>query len=880
MVPALEEKQMCGNLRLKIKGRFILYLLPLTIWISIVSCTPAKQFRKTNTGLIIPQTDGTLAVTVYSDRIIRVTFAPKDSSSPKEKLAVIKVPEKVNWTVKSQNSRIILETNETIVKIDADGTVGFYNKKGGLLLSELPGSRKLVPSNANDIKTLSPEQGFKCIDEGLYGMGQFQDGLMNWKNVPLRLKQFNQEIAVPFLVSTEGYGLYWDNCSVTEFNPPEKEILLNGVVDAKQNVRKASFTPSKTGTFCFAVESINDSANRFAGPVLLTIDGDTVIHYNTTWVPEFFSGKKSLIAGRTYNIEFTNSNAAVPGRLLYNEPDYNKTIFRSSLGSQIDYYFINGGNIEGSIANYRTLTGQAPLFGKWAYGFWQCRERYHSQAELLENAAEYRKRQIPVDNIVQDWNYWPDKTWGPEWNRKLYPDPAAMCQHLKVLNFHLMVSVWPCVRNKGLEKKYGFTNFKLDTTTGNLDFYNSKVRTNYYRMLNDSMFSMGVNSIWLDGTEPEVYPLKATTALGPYDNYALTYSLPVTRSVYEGRRIDYPQERVFNLTRSAFAGQQRYAAACWSGDVKGTWEQFAEQIPAGLNFSMAGLPYWTTDIGGFFRDSKSLNPIYDDQYTNPEYIELLTRWFQFGTFCPIFRIHGYVSNTEVWRYGAPFEKMARQYIDLRYQLMPYIYSSAWKVTNDGAALMKPLLTVDAGDKNTWNIKDQYLFGESILVSPVTHYQASNRNLYLPKGKWFNFWTNEMVEGGRTMSAAASIDQIPLFIKAGSIIPIGPKVQYAMQPTNDPLKIVVYPGASASFVLYEDEGESYRYEKGEYTTIPLVWNDGTRTLTMGQRAGHFNGMTSSRKFEIIVVGNDRTNSFEQKGAVVVDYNGESRTITIK
>ena len=862
------------------KNRPIIYFFGLFIGLLIASCNGENHYKKTGNQLIIPQKEGTLTLTVFSDRIIRVTFSGKDTLSPMKELVVVKVPEKISWNVKKEKDEIILETNETLAKIDVQGTVRFYNRKGELLLSELPGSRKLSPTTVQDTKAFSPEQGFSCGDEGLYGMGQFQDGVMNWKNVPLRLKQYNQEIVVPYLVSTKGYGLLWDNYSITEFNPAEKEISMNNIIDVKQNIHKSSFIPSKTGTYCFAVQSINPNENRFAGPVLLTIDGDTVIHYNTTWVPDFFSGKKELIAGKTYEVEFTNSNTLNAGKVLYNEPDYNKTVFRSFLGNQVDYYFINGGSIEGSIASYRDLTGQAPLFGKWAYGFWQCRERYHSQAELLENAAEFRKRQIPVDNIVQDWNYWSENTWGPEWNRKLYPNPKAMCVQLKKLNFHLMVSVWPCVRNKKLEEKYGLGAFKLDTITGNLDFYNPKVRASYYQMLNDSMFSLGVNSIWLDGTEPEVYPLNATTNLGPYDNYALTYSLPVTQSVYEGHRKDYPEQRVFNLTRSSFAGQQRYAAACWSGDVKGTWEQFAEQIPAGLNFSMAGLPYWTTDIGGFFRDSKSLNPIYDNQYTNPEYKELLTRWFQFGTFCPLFRIHGYVSNTEIWRYGTPFEKMAREYIDLRYQLMPYIYSSAWQVTNKGSILMKPLVHDYPNDKNTWNIKDQYLFGSSILVNPVTRYKASSRELYLPVGNWFNFWTNETVIGGKKITAPASLDQIPLFIKAGSIIPVGPKVQYAMQQINVPLKIIVYPGANNSFELYEDEGESYRYEKGEYSTILINWDDKAQTLSFGKRQGKYNEMPSSRQFQIILVRKERGVAFDLKGDTLINYNGENQTIKLR
>ena len=851
----------------------------ISVGLIIVSWNVKHKYVKNENQLIIPQKDGTLTLTVFSSKIIHVTFEGKGSHRDRDELVVTKIPERINWKVKTEQDVIFLETDEVIAKIDTLGTVRFFNKNDDLLLSELPGGRKLKLTAVQGKQSFSPEQEFESKDEGLYGIGQFQNGLMNWKNVPLRLKQYNQEIIVPYLVSTKGYGLLWNNYSVTEFNPAEHVILLNEVVDTIQNVRKSSFTPTKTGVYSFAIESINLKENRFSGPVLLTIDSDTVVYYNTTWVPDFHSGKKELKAGKTYEVVLTNSNTKNEGSVVYNEPDYNKTVFRSQLGNQIDYYFVYGGNLEGVISKYRDLTGQAPLFGKWAYGFWQCRERYHSQSELLENAKEYRKRNIPVDNIVQDWNYWPDKTWGPEWNRKLYPDPKAMCQELKSLDFHLMVSVWPCVRNKKLEEKYGLTPFKLDTVSGNLDFYNPQVRSSYYQMLKDSMFSLGVNSIWLDGTEPEVYPINAISVLGAYDNYALTYSLPVTQSVYEGHRKDYPEQRVFNLTRSAFAGQQRYAAACWSGDVKGTWQQFAEQIPAGLNYSMAGLPYWTTDIGGFFRDSKSMNPIYDDQYSNPEYKELLTRWFQFGTFCPIFRIHGYVSETEIWRYGAPFEKMAREYIDLRYRLMPYIYSLAWQVSDQGAIIMKPLVHDYPSDKNTWGIKDQFLFGSSVLVNPVIQYKSRSRNLYLPEGNWFNFYTNELFSGGRNVKVSAPLDQMPLFIKAGSIIPVGPRIQHAMQPFTEPLEVFVYPGHNVSFLLYEDEGESYRYEHGRYSTISMKWNENSKTLTLGKRQGKFSEMPISRQFKIILVGSAGGSAFDQNSVSLITYDGEEQSIKL-
>jgi alpha-D-xyloside xylohydrolase len=856
----------------------LLFIICISFCVYIACSQINKIYTTTGNQLIIPQKDGTLTLTVFSDNIIRVKFAGIDSLRQKEELVVIKTPEKVKWDVKTEKDDIVLETGEMQAKVDLSGTVRFYNKKGEMLLSELPDSRKLVPTTVLGEKAFSPEQGFICDDEGLYGMGQFQSGLMNWKNVPLRLKQFNQEIMLPYLVSTKGYGLLWDNYSVTQFNPAEKELHLAYVIDSAQNKRSAKFIPTKTGSYCFAVESINPSENRLSGPVLLTIDGDTVIHYNTTWVPDFFSGKKELIAGKTYDVVFTNANTTVQGKVLYNEPDYNKTIFKSSSGNIIDYYFVYGGSISSVISNYRNLTGQAPLFGKWAYGFWQCEDAYHSQNELLKSAKEFRERQIPVDNIVQDAGYYPENTWAPEWDRNRYPNPLLMCQDLNKMNFHLMVSVWPIVKNnRKLEERYNLGPDSKYNDFGFLAFYDPAVRQNFYKMVKDSMFSLGVNSIWLDATEPEIYPLNRNTNIGPFDNYALTYCLGVTSSLYEARRKDFPDQRVFNLTRSGFSGQQRYAAACWSGDVSATWEQLAEQIPAGLNFCMAGLPYWTTDIGSYFRESEEYNLTLENQYTNREYRELLTRWFQYGTFCPLFRIHGKNSKTEVWNYGADFENTAKKFIDLRYQLMPYIYSLAWLVTDKGEIIMKPLVHDYPQDKNTWNIKDQFLFGSSILVSPVTKFTARSRILYLPAGYWYNFWTGEKFNGGRNIDVPAPLDQMPLFVKAGAIIPVGPKVQFAMQDVKDPLKILVYPGENGSFELYEDEGETYHYEAGAYSKILISWDDKIKTLTLGERQGTFNKMLNKREFKIILIGKAEGKALDQNEGASIIYDGGKQVI---
>ena len=845
------------------------------------------KVEKLDHSVIIHQDSTIINIEVVNESIIHVNKI-KVGSEPSTipNYVTVLEPQDVAWNVKEDENLLTISTDAISVLVSADGTIA-YNTKDGKKLVKETNEVTYIKSNNTEGNTVS--QAFVADDEALYGLGQYQSGIMNWKNVPMRLQQYNQEIAIPFLVSTNQYGIYWNNYSITDFNKSQNEIKFSvaGVseenkahkkeekvtsekenvveyataLDEEKNIREATFIPKKTGKYSFFVES--DRGGKMRGKVRVTVNGDPVVNYATIWMPTCYSGVKKLEAGKTYKIVFQNTGSQISGRLFYNEPDYNKTVFSSQAGNTIDYYLIHGENPAKVIEQYQHLTGNAPMFSKSSYGFWQCRERYHNQKELLKNVREMRKREIPFDNVVQDWFYWPEGKKGPEWDRSKYPNPKEMVDEVKKMNLKIMVSVWPEVKHKELEERYDLTKVK---GSSKLDFHDKGVQERYYKMLSDSMFNIGVNSIWLDGTEPAGKSQhKILTAVAPNDEVYNTYSLLVTKSVYEGRRKEFPNERIFNLTRSSYAGQQRYGAASWSGDVQSTWEQFAEQIPAGLNFVMAGVPYWTHDIGGFFRDSNSLNPIYDNQYTNPEFIELLTRWFQFGTFSPIFRIHGYVSETEIWRYGQEFENTARKFIDTRYQLMPYIYSQAWKVTNEAKLLMSPVVYHYPNDKNTWGIKDQLFFGESIMVGFVTEYKARTKNMYFPEGYWYNFWTNEKVQGGKKLIVDASLNSIPMFVKAGSIIPIGPKVQYATQETSDALQIKVYPGKDAEYTLYLDDNESYDYEKGEFSEIEFSYSDDNKELTIKNGQGNFiNFEEVPLDLVVELVGFDKNKKVTYKG----------------
>ena len=829
----------------------------------LVACNQTEfkhNYSKDDHGITVQIDSLTLQIEVVDNTIVHVTKSLQGvAKSTLPEYVVTLSPQNVKWEVNSKAGKLEITTKEVKVIINNDGIVEYQDNNGNLLLTENKELTYIHP-NAKDKCTVS--QAFTVGDEALYGLGQFQSGIMNWKNIPVRLDQYNQEASAPFLVSTNGYGIYWNNYSLTDFNQPQfeiafpdKEITANeeegkestdpdieNVVKHKvkkikdKNIRETIFTPKKTGRYSFLVES--DERERMRGEIRVTINADTIINYTTVWVPACFSGSKMLEAGKEYKVIFQNSNARIPGKLFYNEPDYNKTVFSSESGTAIDYYFIHGDTPSDILSKNHKLSGKSPLFQKKAYGFWQCRERYHNQEELLENARQLRERKIPADIIIQDWFYWPEGTKGPEWDRSKYPDPKVMASKVKDLNLLLMVSVWPQVINDPLLKKYDLQNSKFEKNH-NLDFFDEKVGERYYRMLSDSMFQIGVNSIWLDGTEPAGKPQKdALTAVGPFKDVHNVYSLLVAKAMFEGKTKEYPNERVLNLTRSAFCGQQRYGTVTWSGDIAATWEQLAEQIPAGLNFIMAGLPYWTHDIGGFFRDSKSMNSTFDNQYTNPEYIELLARWFQFGTFSPIFRIHGYVSETEIWRYGQKFENMARKFIDLRYKLMPYIYSEAWKIYQRGHVLMSPLAYYYPNDKKTWEIKDQLFFGESLMVGLVTKYKQRNKNMYLPEGEWFNFWTNKKYDGGQEITISTPFDETPLFVKAGSILPIGPKIQYATQKTDKHINLKVYPGKNAEYVLYLDDNESLNYQKGEYSEIVLVYSEKNKEFSIKNGNGHY------------------------------------------
>ncbi len=591
-----------------------------------------------------------------------------------------------------------------------------------------------------------------------------------------------------------------------------------------------------------------------------------------------------LLSSRGYGLLW---NSASLGRYENHFPP--KLALRADVADAVDYYFIYGPEFDRIIATYRALTGEAPLLPRFAYGFWQSRLQYNNQQEFVGVAAKYRGLKIPLDVLVLDEN-WATRMGAGEFTRD-FPDPPGMFGDLRELHLHPVISVWPLFTPPSahfdfmLQKGYfvtgGRTQVEMyDRGSRLFDAYNADGRKAFWQQLQTDLFSKGAEGWWLDSSEPldsfgeEQGPMLegAQTALGSGSRYANLYPFFETKAVYDGQRSTTDRQRVFILTRSAFLGQQRNAAIAWSGDIAPTFDSLRRQIPAGLSFSMSGLPYWTTDIGGF----QGGDP--DD----PAYQEIYVRWFQYGTFCPIFRTHGARKANELWSYGPRALAILTSYDKLRYRLLPYIYSVAWKVTNEGYTPMRALVMDFPFDRNALDISDQFLFGPALLVNPVTYAGATSRSVYLPVGaSWYDFWTGASQKGGQTIAAIAPLEKMPLFVRAGSIIPMGPELQYVSEKRADPIELRVYRGANGKFTLYEDDGESYAYEKGEYATVLLSWDDASHTLSLGAREGSFPGMLKERAFDVVLVGsgNGVGGKVTSSPTTRVRYDGKAQIIKL-
>lgn len=805
----------------------IMALCLLTSW------TWAQEFQKTTSGIKTTisgkQTD--IEIQWFGPNTLRVLKTPQGKSVKKESLSVIAQPQNSGIKITTPGNGCIVMKSQTLTVIlnPQTGIITYAKPNGDALLIEQENVKAFTPVNDAGRSTYSVYQGFTTSkEEGLYGLGQLQNGQMMQRGMTKHLVQGNVEDVSPFFQSTKGYGVFWDNYSGTTYTDNEQE-----------------------------------------------------------------------------------------------------TSFCSEVGDCIDYYFMYGGSADGVIAEVRALTGDVPMMPLWSYGFMQSKERYKSQEETVGVVKKYRELGIPLDCIIQDWQYWGHNyLWNAmDFQNPAFSRPKDMIDEVHALNARMMISIWssfgPATKPYRALDKEGLLfdietwpqsgvdgwppNLEYPSGVRVYDAYSPKARDIYWEHLNKGIFQLGMDGWWMDSTEPDHFNHKESdfdrqTGLGSYRSVRNAYPLVSVGGVSDHQRALTQDKRVIILTRSGFLGQQRYGSNVWSGDVQSSWDMFRKQITAGLNFSLTGMPHWNSDLGGFFAGSYNTSWGDNSATRNPMYQELYVRWLQFGVFCPMMRSHGADVPREFYWYGKKGEPIYDALVDavkLRYTLLPYIYSTSWDVTHNRSTFMRALFMDFVNDKQTWNVNDEYMFGKAFLVAPVLHAQytpevqqktleenegwnrdskksaktpiltdfthSKNMEVYLPAGtRWYNFWTNEAIEGGQKLVISTTLNRIPLFVRAGSIVPCGPDVQYTGEKKWDNLTLCVYPGENGNFTLYEDEGDNYNYENGAYTEIPMNWDNASRILTIDARKGEYNGMLQKRQFIVKAIdGNSKTVTYTGK-----------------
>jgi alpha-D-xyloside xylohydrolase len=940
------------------------------------STTLAQSVERTDTGIVVHPLQGPVVrLQVYGDRIIRVTRAPTGFPDIAPSLMVTAKPVASQFTLDEERSSPIvrLRTGNASAEVDVrTGEVSFRDDPTGPVVLAESGPAALAPTSADGQPFFSIRQQFnRGTDEGFYGLGQHQNGQMNYNGEDVELAQHNMDVAIPFVVSTRNYGLLWDNNSITRFGRPDPypyaggngdgltvnggsgwaaSYSANGKTIAQRQEQAINLQylenrkdwPSGTRTaddsntvpglkvvWTGTVVPKSGGLHRFrlysSNYAKVFVDGREVLSkWRQNWNPWYHNFDLQLAAGTPHNIRVEWEPNGGYIALLHADPrpeaDRHSLTLSSELGRAVDYYFVGGRNMDEVIGGYRWLTGKAPIMPKWAYGFWQSRQRYETQDQLLSVLREYRKRGLPLDNIVQDWNYWPQDQWGCQcFDASRFPDPKAMVDEVHRSGAHAMISVWakfyPSTANYreldavgGIYRNmvtprpdepvndpnyiHGVYRDWIGSGYANAfyDPYNPRARDIYARQVIDSIATKGFDAWWLDSDEPDFHSnlsiderkrRMGPTAAGPGAAFFNSYPLEHVENVYDHLLAYKPDVRPFILTRSGFGGIQRAGAAIWSGDVASRWDNLREQISAGINFSMSGVPNWSHDIGGYTMEDRFIRPKPADL---AEWRELNTRWFQFGAFSPVFRSHGENIHREIFEMspeGSPTYRSMVWYDQLRYRLMPYIYTLGADTYFRDGTIMRGLVMDFAADKRAWGVADEYLFGPAFLVAPVTEYKARSRKVYLPAGAtWYDFYTGRSVTGGRTITAAAPYEHMPLFVRAGSIVPTGPAIQFTGNDSHSPVTLNVYTGADGSFSLYEDDGTSRQYLNGRYSRIPLSWKERTKTLTIGAREGNgYAGMAGKRDIRIRWIRPGRQLNFDPADKTIV-YSGAPLTVRMR
>ncbi len=934
------------------RRKLIFFLLAMA---STFSADAQYTWSKQADGVLLTLKNGsqpakTVQLRVLNDKVIHVVLSPANELSKAKSLVEIPgIPQFSGWQVKEEENKVVLQTKVLEVQIDLESSaIVFKDLSGNVLLREsLNAARSFRPVYVEGTRGYSMKQVFESPDdEGLYGLGQHQSDEFNYKGRNEDLYQYNTKVANPFIISTRNYGILWDNYSYSKFGDDreyanidqfrlyDEKGIEQGLTARYTAEGEQKFTVRPEMTIDYEnLETINHfpegfefnnaqitwngfiepkASGRFhfklyyAGYTKVYLDDSLIVpvRWRTAWNPNTWKFTADLQAGKKYKLKVDwkpDGGVSYLGlKALSPRPpeEQNKLSIWSEMGDEIRYYFIAGQNMDEVISGYRMIAGKAPVMPKWAMGFWQSRERYKTQEELLDVFREYRKRQIPIDNIVQDWSYWPVESWGShDFDLERFPDAKAMVDQVHQMNGRVMISVWP---------KFYYTtdNYKAFDNNGWMyrlavqdsirdwigkgyigsfyDAYAPGARKLFWDQINEKLYSKGFDAWWMDASEPDILSnasmvyrkkLSTPTALGPSAKFFNAYALVNAESIYNGQRGVNNNDRVFLLTRSGFAGTQRYSTATWSGDIGTRWEDLKAQISAGLNFAMTGIPYWTMDIGGFCVERRYERATEGSEDMN-EWRELNTRWFQFGAFCPLFRSHGQYPFREIFNIspaGHPAYNSMVYYDKLRYRLMPYIYSLAGKTYHEDYTIMRAMVMDFGTDAATHHVGDQYMFGPSILVAPVYEYKARRREVYFPENSgWFNFETNEYVTGGQTKTVDAPYERMPLFIKAGGILVMGKDIQHTAEAQQD-LTIKVYTGADGTFTIYEDAGTNYDYEKGLFSTINVTYDHSKKMLTIHEREGKYPGMFTTRKINVEWMGPGakkfRSKSFTYSGKQV-------------
>lgn len=911
---------------------------------------------------------------VMGDKLIHVSATPEKHFADVQSLIIVPQKGQTPFTVACQGDTVTVSTEAIGASVLAStGEVWFTDKDGNMILREDKGGGKtFTPIEVEGTKGYTIRQVFESPDdEAFYGLGQHQADEFNYKGKNEELFQYNTKVSVPFIVSNKNYGVLLDSYSLCRFGNPGDYLQLGEVFklydkEGKEGAVTGTYVPSvESGaktlvrredslyfehlvrgdlskvvnlpenfplygskvTYEGSIEPSQDGEFKFilyyAGYMKVYIDNKLVVpeRWRTAWNPNSYKFSVDMEGGKRVplKVEWIPDGAVSYSGLRVLNPvdpeEQGKQSWWSEMTPQLDYYFVAGDDMDDVISGYRTLTGKSPIMPKWAMGYWQSREKYNTQEEMLGTLKGFRDRRIPIDNIVLDWNHWPEEAWGShEFDKARFPDPKMLVDSIHAMHGRMKVSVWPKFYTttehfKQFDEKGWIYRQSVEDslkdwvgpgyTYGFYDAYSADARKLFWNQMYEHYYPLGIDAWWMDASEPNVRDctdlqyrkdLCGPTALGPSTEYFNAYALMNADAIYNGQRGVDNDKRVFLLTRSGFAGLQRYSTATWSGDIATCWEDMKAQISAGLNFSISGIPYWTMDIGGFSVKSRFVaaqqqwNRTRTENADYKEWRELNTRWFQFGAFCPLYRAHGQYPFREPWEIapeGHPAYNSIVYYTKLRYNMMPYIYSLAGMTWFDDYTIMRPLVMDFTSDANVNDIGDQFMFGSAFMVSPVYKYGDRTRKMYFPKCEgWYDFYTGSYQDGGETREVKAPYERVPLYVRAGSIVPFGEDMQYTDEKPADHIILYVYEGADGEFILYEDEGVNYNYEKGMYTMIPMKYDDKEHTLTIGERKGSYPGMVGERTFTVVPVSKEKARPFNLKAkGIEVKYTGGEQRIEL-